>query len=87
MKGPDTWSKHLYMYIAPDKVGMFRFLLEAQDNLGYMSVVDRWRAALQITFAPGQEREVREYLAGLVESLPFELVELALAFAAPDLAD
>ena len=53
-------------------VHLFRFFLEAEDNLGIMTVVDRWRAALLIRFSPHQQREMVEFLDRLKESLPFE---------------
>lgn len=65
-------SARLYVSIEPSRVGMFRFLLEAADNLALMSVVDRFGSVLQIRFSPHQEREVREFLTGMRERLPFE---------------
>lgn len=38
---PPRESSRLYARIAPRHIAMFRFLLEAQDNLGYMTVLDR----------------------------------------------
>jgi len=38
---PPRTSARLYARIAPRHIAMFRFLLEAQDNLGYMTVLDR----------------------------------------------
>lgn len=72
-------SSRLYVYIDPSMVHMFRFLLEARDNLGLMTVVDRWRAALMLRFSPHQEREVREALEQMRESVPFVLVDMPLA--------
>lgn len=73
--GRAIWSERLYVQIDPARVHMFRFLLEAEENLGYMSVVDRWRAVLQVTFAPGQERELRACLATIGQTQPFTLIE------------
>ena len=73
--GGTVWSERLYVQIDPARVHMFRFLLEAEDNLGYMTVVDRWRAVLQVTFAPGQEREMRACLAAIARTQPFTLIE------------
>ncbi|MGJ3522655.1 DUF4911 domain-containing protein [Nitratidesulfovibrio sp. D1] len=38
---PPRESARLYARMAPRHIAMFRFLLEAQDNLGYMTVLDR----------------------------------------------
>ena len=66
-------SARLYVYIDSSKVHMFRFFLEARDNLGIMTVVDRWRAVLLLRFSPHQEKEVREFLDAVKESLPITL--------------
>ena len=55
---------------------MFRFLLEAQDNLGLMTVVDRWGAVLQVRFSPHQERDMREFLEGMQETIPFTILPI-----------
>ncbi len=68
------WSSRLYLRLDPSRVGMFRFLLEAEDNLGYMTVVDRWEAVLQVVFSPHQERSLRRRLEDMRELLPFTFV-------------
>lgn len=65
-------SGRVYVYVNPSKVHLFRYFLEAEDNLGLMTVVDRWRAALLIRFSPHQERRLLEVLEEIRESLPFE---------------
>ena len=69
------WSKRVYARIESKYIGMFRFLLEAQDNLGYMSVVDKYEAILKVVFSPHQEREMRDFLAGMQQTIPFEVFE------------
>lgn len=41
---------------------MFRFLLEAWDNLALFTVVDRAGVVLLLRFSEHQRREVREFL-------------------------
>ena len=69
-------SARLYVYIDPSQVHLFRFFLEARDNLGIMTVVDRWRAALLLRFSPHQAGEIREFLEAAGESLPLSVVSL-----------
>lgn len=69
---PATRSGRLYVTIAPSKVHLFRYFLEAEDNLALMTVVDRWRAALMVRFSPHQEAEVRACLARMKSAVPFE---------------
>lgn len=70
------YSQKLFARILPEHVGMFRYLLEAEDNLGYMSVVNKYDAILSISFSPHQEREIRVFLQGMQETIPFTLFEL-----------
>ena len=65
-------SSCLYVRIAPANVAMFRFLLEAEDNLAYMSTVDRWSSVLRVTFSPHQQEAVHEYLKTMQEQVAFK---------------
>ena len=68
---PAHWSARCYVYIAPSQVHLFRYFLEAEDNLGIMTVVDRWRAALLIRFSPDQEGRLLEHLEEMRTAIPF----------------
>ena len=68
---PARRSARCYIYIAPSQVHVFRYFLEAEDNLGIMTVVDRWRAALLIRFSPDQERRLLDCLEEIRAMVPF----------------
>lgn len=65
----------LYVYIDPSQVHLFRYLLEAEDNMGIMTVVDRWRAALLVRFSPHQESALRSWLQLMQTTVPFTVLE------------
>jgi hypothetical protein len=67
-------SARLYCRLHPSQVHLFRYFLEAEDNLGLMTVVDRWGAVAQIRFSPHQEEDMRRFLEDLRDILPFSLV-------------
>ncbi|MDR2605158.1 MAG: DUF4911 domain-containing protein [Desulfovibrio sp.] len=67
---PPGRSSRLYVVVEPSAVGLFRYLLEAHDNLGLMTVLDRRRAALLLRFAPGMEKEMREFVESVKAMLP-----------------
>ncbi|MBQ4132700.1 MAG: DUF4911 domain-containing protein [Desulfovibrionaceae bacterium] len=73
---PPENSACMYVQIAPHDVGMFRFLLEAEDNLGYMSVADRWSACLKVVFSPHQEKAMRAWLKAAAETIDFKEIWL-----------
>lgn len=68
-------SARLYARIAERDIALFRFLLEAWDNLGYMSVVDCNAAVLKVVFSPHQEREMRECLESMRRTVDFTVIE------------
>ena len=72
------WSGRLYLRLAPRDVAMLRYLLEAHDNLGYLTMVDRFGAVAKICFAPGAEESVRDFLAEVGETLRLEEINVAL---------
>ncbi len=73
---PPEWSGRLYVQIDSSMVHMFRYFLEAEDNLGIMTVVDRWRATLLVRFSPHQEKEIRQFLQAMQESIEFKVLDL-----------
>ncbi len=70
------WSSCLYLRIRREDVAMFRFLLEAEDNLAYMTVVDRWKTVLRVVFSPHQKTAVHACLERMRERVPFTLAYL-----------
>jgi hypothetical protein len=69
-----TESARLYCRLDPAKVHLFRYFLEAEDNLGLMTVVDRREAVAQIRFSPHQEEAMLRFLDDLRTVLPFSLL-------------
>lgn len=66
-------SARVYVRINSSKVHLFRFFLETEENLGIMTVVDRWGAVLLVRFSPHQEREMRAFLESMQESIGIEM--------------
>lgn len=62
----------LLVKIPPRDVGMFRFLLEARDNLALFSVLDHRLALLKLIFAPESREEVIACLEQIKEDLPLQ---------------
>lgn len=66
-------SGRLLVSLAPQSVGMFRFLLEGYDHLACFTVLDRHEALLVILFSPHQQAEVRNALQGINETVPLHV--------------
>jgi hypothetical protein len=60
---PRTLSARRYVRVPTQRIALFRFLLEACDNLALFTVADRRTGALLLRYSPDQEREVDEFLA------------------------
>lgn len=65
------YSSRMYLQLAPDGISLLKFLLEAEDNLAYLSTVNSHTAVVKLVFAPGREREVREFLETAHHQLAF----------------
>lgn len=59
---PPTRSRRLYLRVERSDLAKLKFLLEACDNLGYLSVLDRFEAVALLTCSPDQEDEARRFL-------------------------
>lgn len=71
---PPALSATRYVRIAPSDVAMFRFLLEASDNVGYFTVIDKREALLKVIYSPHQEKELLHVLRSMQETVAFTLV-------------
>lgn len=87
-------SHFLLIRLAPAHTGMFRFLLEAYDNLAYFTVLEKDTALLRLIYSPHCEKSVRRALADIaqtiamtVEEWPFPQGEDAAVQAGGDIKD
>ena len=79
---PPRRSGRLLVRLAPADVALFRFLLEAYENLAFFTTLDRRAALLKVIFSPQRENAVRAALAEIGESVP--LVVEDWPFTRPD---
>ena len=76
------FSASLLVRLAPEHTALFRFFLEAHEHLAYFTVLEHKTALLRVIFSPHLEREAREALARMAQSLPFTVEEWPMAAAA-----
>ena len=72
-------SASLLVRLAPEHTALFRFFLEAHEHLAYFTVLEHKTALLRVIFSPHLEREAREALARMAQSLPFTVEEWPMA--------
>jgi len=68
--------------VPADKVGLFRFILEAHDNVALFTVLDRHAAHLKLLFSPHQARAVDAMLQSmrpLLEVVDYHLPDTLLS--------
>lgn len=75
-------SASLLVRLAPERTALFRFFLEAHEHLAYFTVLEHKTALLRLIFSPHRERETREVLARMAQSLPFSVEEWPTAATA-----
>ena len=68
-------GKRLLVRVAPEQVGMFRFLLEAYENVAYFTVLNRHDALLKVVFSPHREKATRTALSEIASSIEIEIRE------------
>lgn len=66
-------SGRLLVRLAPADVALFRFLLEAYENLAFFTALERRTALLKVVFSPQQESAVRAALAEIGTSVPLSV--------------
>lgn len=76
---PAGQSACLLVRMPPAQVGMFRFLLEAHDNLAGFTVLDRREALLKVFFSPHQRAEVMAALHAIAEQAPLQVMPWPVA--------
>ncbi|MBD5626750.1 MAG: DUF4911 domain-containing protein [Desulfovibrio sp.] len=74
-------SGRLLVRLAPADVALFRFLLEAYENLAFFTVLERKAALLKVVFSPQQEDAVRTALAEIGASVPLTVEDWPFARA------
>ena len=71
-------SDFLLLSLAREHTAIFRFLLEAYENLAYFTVLDRKTALLKLVFSPNQRAGVLAALDEIALSVPLIVREWPL---------
>jgi hypothetical protein len=58
-----------YLRIRPDKIALFRFLLEGYDGLAVLSTMDAKQGLVRLIVPASQYRELWQLLAAICEDL------------------
>lgn len=69
---PVTDSGTLYLRLPARHIALFRFLLEAWENLAYFTVLDRREALIKVIFSPHMAEEVDLALADMGRALTLQ---------------
>lgn len=77
------WSERLYVELAPERMALFRFLLEARGHAAYFTVLDRRRALVRVVFSPDCAAEVEQALADMARDMPLTIIRPPLGAHAP----
>jgi hypothetical protein len=73
---PAAFSSRIYVRLAPADTRLFRYLLEACDNLAYTTVIDRKGCILKVVFPPALNQELYTTLHAMRRTCPFALLEV-----------
>lgn len=70
---PD-FSRRIYVQLPRKDIALFKFLLEARDNLAYLTVVDKYKAVVQMVCGYGFESEIQEFLKSTGQEIFLKVV-------------
>lgn len=68
------YSHRIYVQIERKDIALFKFLLESRDNLAYLTVIDKYRAVVQVVCGYGFEDEIDEFLSAASQEMPVKIV-------------
>lgn len=83
---PPRRSARLLVRLAPEDVALFRFHLEAHDNLALFTTLERKTALLKVLFSPQDEEAVRLALEEIAASVPLTVEDWPFAYNEGDRA-
>lgn len=69
---PARESPALYLRLPAERTALFRFLLEAYENVAYFTVLDRREALIKVIFSPHMRAQAEAALADIARSVPLE---------------
>lgn len=72
---PAHISAFALIRIAPGGAGLFRYLLEAQDNLAFFTVLDPGEGLFKLIFSPHQKTQVMDALASMRNMVDLEVYD------------
>ena len=69
---PVRESAALYLRRPAEQTALFRFLLEAYENVAYFTVLDRKQALIKLVFSPHMRAQADAALADIARSVRLE---------------
>ena len=67
-------SERVYVQIEPSNIGLFRFLLEAHDNLGIFTVTNKYKGILLLRYSPHQAPEIKRFIKQVASEMDITTV-------------
>ncbi|SDK56996.1 protein of unknown function [Maridesulfovibrio ferrireducens] len=74
LPAPPKYSSRIYVQMAPSDIAIFRFFLEAMENLALFTVADRFKGVLMLRYSAHQEREFFEFMDDLKEEIDIKIL-------------
>jgi hypothetical protein len=68
------FSRRTYVQLKRKDIAFFKFLLESRDNLAYLTVIDKYKAVVQVVYGFGFEREIKEFLSDAGQEIFLKIV-------------
>jgi len=70
----NVFSRRTYVQLMRKDIALFKFLLESRDNLAYLTVIDKYKAVVQVVCGYGFENELDEFFSSAGEEMFLKIV-------------
>lgn len=70
----NVFSSRTYVQLKRKDIALFKFLLESRDNLAYLTVIDKYKAVVQVVSGYGFEDELDEFFSSAGEEMFLKII-------------
>lgn len=71
-----NFSSRAYILVPRKEIAYFKFLIEAWDNLAYLTVIDKYKAVVELTFYRDFIKDILKIIEIIKEEIPIKILYL-----------
>ncbi|KUJ96558.1 MAG: hypothetical protein PWR24_642 [Desulfonauticus sp.] len=71
-----SFSSRAYLLLPRRDIAYFKFLIEAWDNLAYLTVIDKYKAVIELNFSKEYKNKVLKVLEAIQKEIELKILYL-----------